>query len=369
MGQLFRKLRINNTHTVMNRLAVAPMTTTQSNADGTISEAEIHWLERLAKEQYGLIITCAAAISKQSIAFPNQLSIGDDGKLEGLQRLADRLKSFGSKTIIQLCHGGSRTIPELSGTHPLSASNYSLPGIPDFVPPETLSVAQIKEIVSDFANACERVAKAGFAGIEFHGANGYLFTQFTSTMTNQREDEYGGNLENRARFSREVVQACREKVPENFILGFRMSFENMGMETGLDIDENIRIANWLAEDGIDYLHISHLVYDAPSIKYPEEIALCYIRNGINPELPLICAGSIDSVEAAEKALEYGADMVAIGRAAIGNSNIPEMFEKGTPLTFKTPFSESELVKRGISPEFLSYIKNAPPLKSLKIIQQ
>lgn len=369
MGHLFSKLRINNTHTLTNRLVIAPMTTTQSNTDGTISEAEIAWLEQLAKEQYGLIITCASAISKQSITFPNQLSVGDDGKLEGLQLLADRLKPYGSKTVIQLCHGGSRTIPELSGTNPLSASSYSLPGIPDFVPPETLSVIQIKEIISDFANACERVANAGFAGIEFHGANGYLFTQFISTMTNQREDEYGGNLENRARFSREVVQTCRAKVPENFILGFRMSFENMGMETGLDIDENIRIANWLAEDGIDYLHISHLVYDARSIKYPEEIALRYIRNGITRQLPVICAGSIDSVEAAEKALEYGADMVAIGRAAIGNSNIPEMFEKGRSLAFKTPFFESELAKRGISPEFLSYIKNAPPLKNLKIIQE
>lgn len=368
MKQLFSKLKINSAHTLINRLAVAPMTTTQSNADGTISEAEIAWLEQLAKEQYGLIITCAAAVSKQSTAFHNQLSVGDDEKLAGLQQLDERLKPYKSKAVIQLCHGGSRAITELTGITPLSASSYSLPGVPDFTPPETLSATQIREIITDFANACERVSKAGFAGIEFHGANGYLFTQFISTMTNLREDKYGGNLQNRARFSREVVQACRKKVPENFILGFRMSFENMGLETGLDIDENIQIANWLAEDGIDYLHISHLAYDAPGIKYPEKIALSYIRNGITHQLPVICAGGVDNVEAAEKALEYGADIVAIGRAAIGNSAIPEKFEKGELLSFTTPYSESDLLKRGISHHFLSYIQNAPPLKSMNIIE-
>jgi len=325
MSKLFEKLNINSKIELVNRLAVAPMTTSQSNSDGTVSEAETIWLERLAKDNYGMIITCAANISKNSIAFPNQLSVASDDMLIGLSKLASKLNVYKSKTIVQLCHAGSRALEHLTDEKPCSASSYTMPQIPNFIPPKTLSKLEIENIINDFVNACIRVSKAGFNGIEIHGANGYLFTQFFSKMTNLREDEYGGSLINRARFAREVVKESRKKVPADFIIGFRMSFENAGMETGLDIDENIQIINWLLEDGIDYVHISHLNYKAKSVKYPEKIALQYIRQKVNKNLPVIGVGSIFSVEDAELALEYGADIVAIGRAAIGNQNLPDYF--------------------------------------------
>ena len=368
MSKLFSQIKLNASQTLSNALAVAPMTTSQSNPDGTISESEAAWLERLAADDYGMIISCASAISEQSIAFHNQLSVGDDTKLPGLIQLAQRLKPFKAKTIIQLCHGGSRAIPELTGSSAYSASSYSLSQIPGFVSPLALSVKQIEDIVEDFASACERVAKAGLDGIEFHGANGYLFTQFISTMTNLRDDEYGGSLVNRARFSREVVQACRKRVPADFILGFRMSFENMGMETGLDIDENIQISNWMAEDGIDYLHISNMQFDVPSIKYPDKVALQYIRAQVNRDIPLVCAGGIKTIEDADKALEYGADIVAIGRAAIGNLNLPACFANAEKLPFTMPFSEDHLRGIGISEGFLNYFKLPFVVANLKILQ-
>lgn len=356
MSELFLPLRITERHTLSNVLAVAPMTTSQSNPDGTISEAELSWIERLASDGFGLIITCATAISKQSIGFQNQLSAGDDSMLPGLTKLAERLRSYNSKVVLQLCHAGSRAIPELTGGLAYSASSYLLPQIPGFVPPQTLSKEQISDIIEDFAMACERVAKAGLAGIEFHGANGFLFTQFISTMTNLREDEYGGSLANRARFAREVVQACRKRVPSDFIIGFRMSFESGGLETGLDIDENIQIANWLAEDGINYLHVSHLFYDVRSVKYPDILALQYISEQVTKGIPIVCAGGITSLDDANKALEYGAGIVAIGRAAIGNTKLPEYFARGEEFPFKAPFSEENLIKSGISNDFLNYMK-------------
>jgi 2,4-dienoyl-CoA reductase-like NADH-dependent reductase (Old Yellow Enzyme family) len=367
LPMLVSPFRLNSKHALKNRLAVAPMTTTQSNPDGTVSEAESRWLERLASDGYGLVITCAAAISKKSIAFYNQLSLADDTMLPGLTHLAERLKPYKSKIIVQLCHGGSRAIPELTGISAYSASSYKMPAIPNFVSPQMLSESQIAEVVADFAKACERAARAGFDGIEFHGANGYLFTQFVSTMTNLRSDKYGGDLINRARFAREVVQECRKKVPDDFIIGFRMSFENAGLETGLDIDENIQISNWLIEDGIDYLHISNLKYDAASVKYPGKIALQYINEGVNSKTPIICAGGINTSEDAIKALDLGADMVALGRAAIGNDKIPERFSKGEAIPFQTPYSVTSLVKLGISDNFIAYIKNSIPLSSLNIL--
>ena len=151
------------------------MTTQQSNPNGTISKDEAAWLQRLSDDGYGLIISCAASISNTSTAFYNQLSVADDSKIAALAKLSAAMKMQGSVNIIQLCHGGSRTIESLTGIKQHSASSYSMPMIADFVPPETLTIKQIEDIVSDFANACERVAKAGFDGIELHGANGYLY--------------------------------------------------------------------------------------------------------------------------------------------------------------------------------------------------
>ena len=367
MNNVLSSFRINSKHVLNNVLAVAPMTTSQSNPDGTVSEAESVWLERVASDGFGLVVTCAASISSTAIAFRNQLSIADDRMLPGLTQLAKRLNVYKSIVLVQLCHGGSRAMQELTGTAPHSASSYSMPQIPNFVPPKMLSVEQINGIIENFANACARVAKAGFAGVELHGANGYLFTQFISTMTNKRDDEYGGSLVNRGRFAREVVKACRKKVSDDFIIGFRMSFENAGLETGLDINENIQIINWLAEDGIDYAHVSHMNYAAKSIKYPDKIALAYIRREIDRKIPLIAAGSVTSIESAEQAMDYGANIIALGRAAIGNAKIPERFASREPLSSHTPYLEKDLLKLGVSKDFIHYMKTGIPISSLRIV--
>lgn len=363
MNKVFSGLRLNSKYELKNRLAVAPMTTTQSNPNGTISQEEADWLERLAADDYGLIISCAAAISKDSIAFENQLSFENDRMLPKLTDLAAKLKKYNCISLIQLCHAGSRAIK----SQPHSASSYTMPDIPGFVSPQMLSKNQIETIISDFASACVRVWKAGFDGIEFHGANGYLFTQFISKMTNLRDDSYGGNLECRARFSRQVVQACRKVVPEDFIIGFRLSFENAGLETGLDIDENIQIVNWLAEDGINYIHISHLDFKAKSVKYPDQIALQYIKSKITNKIPLVGVGGITSLQQAEQAMKYGADIVAIGRAAIGNKDLPRTFAKGEELLYQNPFSESLLTDIGISRNFIGYLRKMP-VSSLNVVK-
>jgi len=362
--QLFSEFSLGEVR-LTNRLAVAPMTTSQSNPDGSPSEAEARWLERLVDDGYGIVVTCAAAISWHSIAFPNQLSFGDNVLLPALTTLAKRVTRPGSLLVAQLCHGGSRSIPELAGQPAHSASRYELP-MPGFVPPIELSTAQIEQTVDDFAAAADRAARAGFGGIEFHGANGYLFTQFTSTMTNRRSDAWGGSLENRARFSREVVRAVRARAPKGFVVGYRMSFEGFGVETGLDIDENVRIMQWLAEDGIDYGHVSHMDFAARSAKYPDRIALSHIRAGVDGALPLMCAGGVKNRSDAERALELGADLVAIGRAAIGNAHVPDKLAKKLALE-TTPYSRASLSSLNVSQDFIRYITSAGPLASLNIV--
>ena len=186
-------------------------------------------------------------------------------------------------------------------------------------------------------------------------------------MTNLRRDAWGGSLENRARFSREVVRACRRRVPQGFVLGFRMSFEGFGNETGLDIDENVQIMNWLVEDGIDFGHVSNMDLTAHSTKYPDRVALELIRAGVDATLPLVAAGGVFDRADAERALDLGADVVAIGRAAIGNDKIPERFARGEALV-RTPFARDRLAPLAVSQALIDYI-GASPLAGLNILQR
>jgi 2,4-dienoyl-CoA reductase-like NADH-dependent reductase (Old Yellow Enzyme family) len=366
MSQLFSALTLG-TATLNNRLAVAPMTASQSNPDGSISEADLAWTGRVADDGYGAIITAAAAVSRESIAFHNQPSFADRSFLPGLSALAERINRGGAVSIAQLCHGGSRAIPELTGTSAGSASAYELPGVPGFVRPREFTTGEIDQIVDDFATAAALAAEAGFGGIEFHGANGYLFTQFLSTMTNLRSDGYGGSLESRARISREAVKATRERVPSGFVLGFRMTFEGSAMDTGLDIDESIQVMRWLAADGIDYGHISAFDAAGLSQKYPDQAALTRIREGVGPDLALMVAGGITSRTSAQTALDLGADLVAIGRAAIGNADLPDRFARDEPLA-PTPYSPAVLSALAVGSEFQQYLTRWP-VASMNVIAQ
>ena len=368
MKEIFQSIQLTPSVSIKNRLAVAPMTTQQSLPNGELSQQEFNWLSRLSEDGYGLIISCAAAISKTSIAFYNQLSFADHLDITLLAELAQKMKSNGSVNLIQLCHAGSRAITELTHQKAKSASSYTIPNIPNFESPEELTQEEIKEITLDFVKAAKRAQVAGFDGIELHGANGYLFTQFISTMTNLRTDEYGGSLENRARLARQVVRACREAVGPNFVIGFRLSFEGMGSETGLDIDENIQISNWLKADGINYIHASQMNFAAESAKYPDKKAAQFIKENLDSQLLFVLPGSIHAVEDAQNALALGADMVAIGRAAIGNKDLPNTFKNNLHLSHNTPYTEAHLNEIGISEQFIDYVKNAPPLKSLRIAE-
>lgn len=354
-----------NGRTLRNRLAVAPITTTQSEVDGAPSAADLRWLGRLCDDGYGLVITCAAAVSKTSIAFPRQLTFGDEALLPKLTQLAAQLRRPDQLLVAQLCHGGSRTIPALTGRPAASASRYELP-LPGFVPPLELTSVEIEGIIDDFATAADRAARAGFDGIEVHGANGYLQTQFTSTMTNRRTDGWGGGLEARARFARECVRAIRAKVPRDFIVGYRISLEGFGPETGLDLDENVQLLRWLAEDGISWAHLSHFEAAARAQKYPDRFLLSFVRAHVGDALPLISAGSVRSRADVERALELGADLVALARGAIGNDQAPARLERGEPLAW-TPFSREHLRACAVSEALIDYMADTQPVASLKIV--
>ena len=192
-----------------NRIVLAPLTNTQSNTDGTLHDDEFRWLTRRAGS-FGLVSTCAAYVSEEGHAWVGQLGISNDIHIPGLTRLANAITLAGSIPIIQLHHGGKK-----ADQAPQKISTVDSDGVVG------ASNTDIERIISEFATAAKRAQKAGFAGVEIHGANGYIFTQFLAPADNPRNDEYGGSIENRARFLLETVKAVRSATSSDFMVNVR----------------------------------------------------------------------------------------------------------------------------------------------------
>ena len=200
-----------------------------------------------------------------------------------------------------------------------------------------------------------RAHKAGFEGIELHGAHGYLLGQFLSATWNRRTDRWGGAFENRALLLRETLRAVRAAVPAPFIVGVRMSPEDWGQSKGLDLDESLQLAQWLAADGADFLHLSLWNSSRNTTKRPEVHALPLFREVVPAEVPLVVAGSVWTRAEAEALLEKGASAVALGRSAIGNPEWPRAIEREGWEPRRPPFTVAELRERDLSEKFARYM--------------
>lgn len=210
MQNLTSSFLLQTGHVQKNRLVLAPMTNSQSHEDGTLSDAELHWLELRAKGGFGMIISAASHVQPNAKAWVGQMGCFSDVHLDGLEKLAAIGKKHDALTILQLFHGGVRSPKDVTGEQPTAPSAVTL-DFPGFDMPRALEDAEIDEIIKNFVTAAKRAHQAGLSGIEVHGANGYLFTQFLSQLTNKRRDKWGGSLENRARLLIQTVQESRKQ--------------------------------------------------------------------------------------------------------------------------------------------------------------
>jgi len=356
-NRLFTAFSLSKNVSANNRLFLAPMTTTQSRDHGLVSETDLNWLAKCAQGGFGTIITPAAAIAPDVLGFDGQISVASDAHIPGLKKLAEALSAHGAISLLQICHPGMRAPSRLNGGVSVAPSAVKL-NFPNFEIPRALSITEIEKIINDFANATLRAKQAGFNGVEIHGANGYLITQFIHCNNNQRQDDYGGSLENRARFARAIVRACRAAVPEDFIIGFRISPEG----DGLDLDENLQIAQWIKQDGADYVHLSTLNANKTANKYPDsdKKLVTRFRVALGKDFPILVTGGIKQVSEAQEAQESGADLVGLGQISIGNTDWAKRAQSESNYApWLPPYSESLLLKQGITPEFVSYIKTLP----------
>jgi 2,4-dienoyl-CoA reductase-like NADH-dependent reductase (Old Yellow Enzyme family) len=328
------------------------MTNGQSHGDGTLGDHELRWLSMRAEGGFGIIETCAAHVSLDGRGWDGELGIFSDRLLPGLTRLATHLSERGALPIVQLFHGGARSPRRLIGRTPLSAS--AIEGDPEAQ--RAATEADLARLITGFRDAALRAHKARFAGVEIHGAHGYLLCQFLSRTQNLRADAWGGALEGRARLLREVTQAIRAAVPASFLVGVRLSPEDFGNAKGLDLDESLAVAGWLADDGIDFLHLSLWEAFSKTAKRPLESAIPMFRKAIPHDTSLFVAGKVWTKAEANALLDQGADVVALGRSGIANPDWPARAVDPTWKPTRPPLTADQLADRGLAPTFIEYLR-------------
>lgn len=310
-----------------NRIVMAPMTTWSSNEDFTISDEELEWYKERVNG-IGLVITGCTQVAPEGIGFTNEFAAYDDRFIPGLRNLAKVAKSDGAPAILQIFHAGNKAIPSLSPNRTVVSASAVKSEVtpfssPELIIPRALEEKEIWDIIKAFGATTKRAIEAGFDGVEIHGAHGFLNQNFLSPLFNKRKDKWGGDIENRLRFSTEVVREVRRVIAEYaekpFVLGFRISPEELPKE-GLRLNDCFALIDKLIQEQVDYLHfslfqiLSQKPLDSDTSKTITEVLTSYINN----RKPVIAAGQITTPAEADDALNLGLDMVAIGRSMIIN---------------------------------------------------
>lgn len=339
-----------------NRLVMAPMTRNRAGATGVPEPIMATYYAQRATA--GLIIAEAATPNAVGATYPNIPAIHDDRHVAGWRRVTDAVREAGGQMFLQLQHGGRVGHPETSGIHPVAPSPVPLPdtiftpsGHRESVVPREMTEEDIRATVADFAAAARRAVDAGFAGVEVHSANGYLLHQFLSSATNRRTDGYGGTVDNRIRFTVEVVHAVAEAVgPER--VGVRLSpgVTANAMEED-DVDAVYpALVGALRDLGLAYLHLVFADPDAPLFRtlraaWPGTLIA-------NPALPWPGPLPADGGRAAgERLLAAGADLIALGRSFLANPDLVARLRTGAPLN---PIRDAHLMYVGGETGYTDY---------------
>ncbi len=301
-----------------NRLVLPPMASGLADPEGEVTDEVIRHYVQLARGGFlGLIITEHHFIAPEGKARPGQLSLADDGKIEGLARLTKAVHAEGCPVIAQISHAGCALREPHPGLPVLSPS-----GIPfgnSQTESRSMTADEIRTVIRQFAQAARRAREAGYDGVEIHSAHGYLLNQFASPLTNHRDDEYGGSVEGRLRIHRDIIAAVREEAGDDFPILVRLGACDY-MDGGNTFTDGIRMAEILAQTDIDALDISGGLsgYRIPGREgmqgYFSDISTA-IRAKVS--LPVILTGGVTEIHAAEQLLQEGAaDLIGVGRAML-----------------------------------------------------
>jgi len=295
--------------TLKNRIVMPPMFSGLAATDGAVTSEFIEHYTRRSKA-LGLLIIEHSYVSLRGRRSERQLGIYDDSLIPGLERLLCSVHATGTPVVIQINHAGEKTSENITGETPVAPSPTG--------DARELGVEEIEALAEAFAEAAERAMKAGFDGVEVHGAHGFLLNQFFSPLTNRRRDRYGGSLENRMRFPLEVVERVRERIGGRLLL-YRLGSDDLDPE-GVKIEDSEKLALKLEEAGVDIIDVSGglcgsrppQLQDVQGYFIPQAEQIKKVV-----DIPVIGVGGITEPEYANRLIwEEKVDLVAVGRALL-----------------------------------------------------
>ena len=366
-SRLAERVVFRNGKTSCNRFAVASLTNTASNEDGTLNDRELRWLERRARDGWGIVNTCCVHVQANGQGWAGEWGLFSDVHTEGYARCARAVKAHGSLLIVQIFHAGMRADDKVIG------DDQTVVSCVDTVykhrkgqrVARALKESEIEELIEAFVTAARRVEAAGADGIEIHAAHGYILTQFLCGDLNTRSDEWGGpSLANRARLIREVTRRVRAAVSDSFIVGIRLSPEPGYDKAGwnMDPDENVQVAQWCAEDGVDFVSVSifgDVTHITPKHRErPDAKPLVRVfRDALPSDVVLMACGGVRSAARASAVLDVGADVVVCGKTSIFDPAFPRnvLAEPNYEVPTSPPYTREFLRSVDVSEPFFQFL--------------
>ncbi|MDE3007889.1 MAG: NADH:flavin oxidoreductase [Acidobacteriota bacterium] len=353
MTDLFAPLTFRHGPTSKNRFMLAPLTNQQSHDDGTLSDHEYQWLTARARGDFGVVSTCAAHVQASGQGFPGQLGIYDERHVAGLTRLATGIKEHGALALVQLHHAGLRAPTELTRTTPVAPFDDPKSGA------RALTTDEVEQVVEAFVVAAHRAKRAGFDGVELHGAHNYLLCEFIEPLRNTRADRYGGSFENRCRVFFEIIDGVRARCGDDFHLAIRLSPERFAMSTSDVLELYRRLVDTGAVDLID-LSLWDVFKEASDENFLGRKLLELFTAIDRGDTRLAAAGKIYGAADARRALDAGLDLAVLGRAAITNHDFPRQTRDDPDFSMRAlPVTEETLTLEGVGPDFVTYLRGWP----------
>ena len=331
MDKLFSPFKIKNIY-LKNRIVMPPLASFLISDDGSVTDATIEHYRRRASGGPAMVIMEACAVSPEGIVSQRQPVIFNDYYIEGLSKIAAAIKAEGSVPALQIHHGGRQTSAKVIRRKPLAPSPLPCPAIKGDVEP--LTVNGIQDLIKKFGEAALRAYQAGFELIEIHGAHGYLVNQFLSKFSNIRDDRYGGDIDGRTRFAREIVEEVCRQTDKAMPVSFKISAEEY-VDGGLTTQESIEILKILVRAGVDVVQVS-----AGNDVTPEWISqpmfmekACLVESALQIkkvlDIPVMAVGRINDPYIADDIIRYEkADLVCIGRGLLADPEMPLKAKEG-----------------------------------------
>lgn len=321
--------------TVKNRFAVAPMTRVSATQSGSATPSMARYYERFAKGGFGMVITEGIYTDRAfAQGYPFQPGITDEVQAVAWKDVTCAIQRHGATAIAQIMHAGAisqgnRFVAHCAGPSAVLPKGQQMTfyyGEGGYRLPQAMNEEQIADAIEGFAHAAKRaIGTAGFDGIEIHGANGYLLDQFLTDYTNQRTDRWGGGVRQRMRLILEVIAAV-QKVAGGAPVGVRISQGKVNdyehKWAAADADAEV-IFGELADAGVDFIHVTDLHAWQPAFNQGTASLVALARR-FAPDMPLIANGGVQNSSHANQVMHDGADIIAIGKAALANPDLPHL---------------------------------------------